>query len=704
MKKGLAKCFSFVSLICIFLFSGFSLVWADVVHDFQSPYDYVFCLVLRSLRLITHATSSPQWSDAYEGYLQSINDISMLNQLQEYKNLSWGDTIPDVYPLFDSLYHWVSLSDDYVAKYVTGTSSPNSYPYFQFLTLPSKSAPLPSSIGMEGVQAMPFFDVDIPSDVEGYVYLYSDSYLDIDENGRKICVRRNIYAPDGVEVISSYISGSPDFIRLPIRRVTGVWSLESVELKSISTVYFMDSLSVKQKDNSFSESFSEVCYRLPFVMNLPFYVFSNSDDAGRYSSNGLVVRACTNNSAALWTFNPDRRTFSWNIDSLYAGELTLPSSAAEAASLFDSFFPGTFDSSSLFTSALKNGGLDIADKGSYILEIYKEDTEGNFIKEETEKLPGGIGRVPYISKTYPNFSLQEELTTPKNGVVLEDGSLTVKAYYARDRIDYTVEHYQQNKDGTGWIKEEAENLSGLFGSEASFTAKNYPGFTFVEGLTEPDNLIISADNELTIKLYYLRDLISYTVEHYQQDVADESGKQDWTLVDQDLLSGLFETEAVFTPKNYSGFTFAEQLTEPDNYILPADDRTLTIKLYYTRNPVQYIIEHYTQNLIKQNESSGWTLADREVLSGVAGMLADCPKKSYAGLRYNSSLTEPADRRIRSDGSLVIRMYYVQNLFGDFKEPFETVTKKMIVLSAAVLPFTFIVLFLIRLFKQILSKA
>lgn len=268
---------------------------------------------------------------------------------------------------------------------------------------------------------------------------------------------------------------------------------------------------------------------------------------------------------------------------------------------------------------------------------------------------------------------------------------------------YTVEHYKQDINGETFTKEEIENFTSTVGAMANFTFKDYIGFTFAKGLTEPDSLIVSSDG-LTIKLYYLRDLISYTVEHYQQDIADESGKQGWTLVDQDLLSGLFETEAAFTPKNYSGFTFAEQLTEPDNYILPADDRTLTVKLYYTRNPVQYIVEHYTQDLIRQDEGSGWTLMDREVLTGVAGIPADYSKKNYPGLLYNPSLTKPTDQRISADGSTVIKCYYTQNLFGEFKEPLDTVTKTVFSAAVLVLPLSFIVLFLIRLFKQILSKA
>ena len=121
--------------------------------------------------------------------------------------------------------------------------------------------------------------------------------------------------------------------------------------------------------------------------------------------------------------------------------------------------------------------------------------------------------------------------------------------------------------------------------------------------------------------------------------------------------------------------------------------------------MEYIIEHYKQSAIKNVDgSSSWTLSDRETLTGFPGVEASCQKKNYGGLSCDLNLTEPANRIIPTDGSLVIKMYYTQDLFGFLKEPFDSAIGKVLVVSVALLPFTLIALFSIRFFKKIISKA
>lgn len=258
----------------------------------------------------------------------------------------------------------------------------------------------------------------------------------------------------------------------------------------------------------------------------------------------------------------------------------------------------------------------------------------------------------------------------------------------------------QDKDGQGWTKKKVESLTGLFGADAFFAPTNYTGFTFSESLTEPDSRIIPAADNLVIKLYYLRNLVSYSVEHYKQQY-EPSGSFSWILSDTDLLSGLFDAEPTFTEKSYTGFTFDSALTDSGN--IPASDGDLTIKLYYKRNPVEYIVEHYTENAIKDiNGSSSWKLMDRESLMGFPGCLAACPQKQYSGFFFDSSLTEPESRIISEDNRLTVRLYYTQDLFGFLKNPVDTAGGKIIAIAVSLFIIPFIGFFLIRLFRRILS--
>lgn len=144
-------------------------------------------------------------------------------------------------------------------------------------------------------------------------------------------------------------------------------------------------------------------------------------------------------------------------------------------------------------------------------------------------------------------------------------------------------------------------------------------------------------------MYYLRDLISYTVEHYKQRY-NASGAESWILSDTDLLSGLFDTEATFAEKTYPNFSFDPTLISTGS--IPATDRTLVVKLYYKQNPVSYTVEHYKQSAIKGVDGSvNWILSDTETLTGFPGVEAPVNKKNYAGLFFDASLTEPASRII-----------------------------------------------------------
>lgn len=265
--------------------------------------------------------------------------------------------------------------------------------------------------------------------------------------------------------------------------------------------------------------------------------------------------------------------------------------------------------------------------------------------------------------------------------------------------DYMVEHYQQNLDGNGWTKTDVENLTGVVGETATYTAKSYPGFTQDSSLTIPDDLRLSGDGSLIIKLYYNRNLINYVVNHYQQDVDGKS----WTKVDADARSGLYGSTASYAAKSYPGFTYDASLTTDDT-VLTQD---LVINLYYNRNPISYTVEHY-QGLTSLNNDTDWTLTDTDSLSGLYGTTALYTPKNYKGYTYNNHLTSSDNLTLSADGGLVIKLYYTKPLEVDQLEQSMAGVGNIIspasIVAIMIAVISFLGLLLLKLFRRTMRQA
>ena len=111
MKKKLVKVLTAYLSITIFVLSRSPVAWAKTQNE-VTPGEYVFLTVLSACGIYSY-TANGQWLAAYKGYLQSTNNTAMLNQLNSYNNLSWGDTATNVDALYDSIKSWLSLSDAY---------------------------------------------------------------------------------------------------------------------------------------------------------------------------------------------------------------------------------------------------------------------------------------------------------------------------------------------------------------------------------------------------------------------------------------------------------------------------------------------------------------------------------------------------------------------------------------------------------------
>ena len=108
-----------------------------------------------------------------------------------------------------------------------------------------------------------------------------------------------------------------------------------------------------------------------------------------------------------------------------------------------------------------------------------------------------------------------------------------------------------------------------------------------------------------------------------------------------------------------GYTYVPELTEPERKEILADE-SLVIRLYYTLNRAPYVVEHYKQDIVPGEEGTKWKLTDTETFTGISGVQATYQEKDYPNYLFDQNLTEPSDRQILPDGSLVIRLYYIQD--------------------------------------------
>lgn len=641
MKKRLVKFLTVCLSISTFVLSHVSLSWASFESG-TAPDKYIFLTTLSACGIYAH-NAVGQWFAAYKGYLRSTNNTAMLNQLDSYNSLSWGDTATNIDALYDSIKSWLSLSDAY------GTDA-------RFYTLPSQASPVPSKIGDVGISPTAFSDVNTVSE-PGYSYLFSDAYnYTSSSSGRTMNVKRNIYVPSDKDVFAICTSFSGyegtvgiEFFYVDPSSSTGCTKLD---VRSIAASYWVDTGAVNGKDTSLSASWSKKSIDINSLMNMPIKVFSNTGDAQTYAKTGVVNHLFSKDECSLWW----HAEHGVNIDLQKAEKINispnmqLPKDNATAMDAYNAT-RGAFNLATA-SEKLNACGLDIDYQDTYKVEHYKQNPDGEgWTKTDEESLTGAAGDIAaYTAKSYDGFTLDTSLTTPDSFLLPGDGSLTIKLYYKRKDINYTVEHYQQGLDGNGWIKADTENLSGMFGTKATYTAKSYPGLKYDSSLTTPKekDLELTSEKDLVIKLYYKRDTVNYTVEHYQQNTDGEG----WTKKDTDSFTGFHGATASHTPKSYTGFSLDSSLTVPQNLSLVSGSK-MTVKLYYKRNSINYTVNHYQQAL----NGKDWTKTDTESLTGLYGSDVKYTPKDYLGYVYDSTLTKLASKTLKE--ALTVDLYYTR---------------------------------------------
>ncbi|MCF0230542.1 MAG: InlB B-repeat-containing protein, partial [Parasporobacterium sp.] len=221
----------------------------------------------------------------------------------------------------------------------------------------------------------------------------------------------------------------------------------------------------------------------------------------------------------------------------------------------------TFDSS--VAGTVMSG--TIAGDGSLVLKLYYTRNSYKVTYEYVGTVPAGASALP-AEKTYKYDELV--MIAPKATATagydfigwnrtanfkMPAENVTIQGtFVARGDTPYTVEHYQQNLDGTGYNLVDTENLTGQTDAQAAAVPKAYTGFTFdstVPGTIQTGT--ITGDGKLVLKLYYTRN--AYNVVIHYVDIAGNTLAPDAVLtgikVGQTFADIISPTIAGYTARN-----------------------------------------------------------------------------------------------------------------------------------------------------------
>lgn len=190
---------------------------------------------------------------------------------------------------------------------------------------------------------------------------------------------------------------------------------------------------------------------------------------------------------------------------------------------------------------------------TYTVKYYVQNTDNSgYSLSETAALTGQMGEEVTAKAADLDekvYHLKGEL--PK-GTIKEDGSLVLKVYY-------DLNEYKLTFDAKGGESDQTE-VTARYGDKIASPMPTRKGYVFEGWYTDKDfkNRFDGTmpDKDLTLYAKQTPVMSSYTVYHYKESVDGSY----FGLTDEEVLSGLTESEVTPQPKQYEGFTSPEAKT------------------------------------------------------------------------------------------------------------------------------------------------
>jgi len=181
----------------------------------------------------------------------------------------------------------------------------------------------------------------------------------------------------------------------------------------------------------------------------------------------------------------------------------------------------------------EDGNITITPVYNYTVKFISDGEEIFSVKDRAET----EYTVPTASKTgytFTGWTLDGEdagITAESTAKIPVGGATYVAVFEANDGITYKVETYKMATDGVTYEKVSTEEFDGKAGSTATYSVKDYEGFTFVSGTNyDADaNTIsgtIAGDGTTVLEVRYSRDKITVIVngekdEYYYDEKIEE---------------------------------------------------------------------------------------------------------------------------------------------------------------------------------------
>ena len=282
----------------------------------------------------------------------------------------------------------------------------------------------------------------------------------------------------------------------------------------------------------------------------------------------------------------------------------------------------------------------VPDDINYFLVLRKEGADGKW-SQTTETRTGKTDETVTINPA--DFLTGNEKGTyviPKTvsyKVNAEDGG-TVSISYARKRYSLT---YNLNATDADWVSNPGVKDYRL-GAVLKLLMQSYmtrAGYTFGGWYTDVDcttaftATTMPAENITLYAKWTAQGGISYTVEHYQQNVTDN----EYTLADTESKTGATGQPTAAESKPYPGFiaqNFQQQTVKGDS--------STVVKVCYTRN--EYTLT-YNLNGSDASWTDGAAVASRKYRYGAAVTLPNSNELSRAGYAFDGWYTDAGGEKV-----------------------------------------------------------
>ena len=250
------------------------------------------------------------------------------------------------------------------------------------------------------------------------------------------------------------------------------------------------------------------------------------------------------------------------------------------------------------------------ERNSYDYEVHyffngNEDT--SLIERDSAKYEEVIST--YIDKVRAGYKLDRVDNLP---LIISTEDNVINVYYVTDNnqtktLSYTVEYY---KGGVLTDIDTFKKTKQLLDSDTLTvklnkinTVNKYPGYKFEK--TNPSEIPEIIEDGGVIKVYYVKDEFSYSVEYYYDGKIDNSK----TETSSALFESVIET---YEDKNITGYVLSKVENLP--LTISENETKNVIRVYYVKGTYKYTVNYYYDNVLDKDSTDTFEAKFEDVIT------------------------------------------------------------------------------------------